>query len=93
MLMAILFNSLVGAVLGTRFKVRVLFPVAPLAFIVTAGIVGVTRSAVEPALLAGLAALVALQIGYLGGLFTRFSVAAAQVPPKPSVSSTTTARG
>jgi len=93
MLMAILCNSLVGAVLGTRFKIKVLFLVAPLAFIITVCIVGVTRSAFEPALLAGLAAVVALQFGYLGGLFTRFTVAAAQIPSRRSVSSTTTAQG
>jgi hypothetical protein len=93
MLMAILFNSLVGAVLGNRFKVRVLFPVAPIAFIITVGVLGVARSAFAPALLAGLASVVALQIGFLGGLFTRFSVAASRVPPERPVRSSTTARG
>lgn len=93
MLMAILCSSLVGAVLGTRFKVRVLFPVAPFVFIMTVGIVGVARSEFVPALLAGVAAVVALQVGYLGGLFTRFSVAAARLPPKRPASSTTTAPG
>jgi hypothetical protein len=93
MIMAILFSSLVGAVLGCRLKVRVLFLAAPLAFAMTAGVVAVTQGTIGSALLGGVAAVIALQIGYLGGLFTRFSVAAAQIPPKPSVSSTTTARG
>jgi hypothetical protein len=93
MLMAILCSSLVGAVLGTRFKVQVLFPVAPLAFFITAGIVGLSQATFEPALLAGIAAVVTLQIGYLGGLFTRWSIVAARVTSKRSMRSTTTAQG
>lgn len=93
MLMAVLCSSLVGAVLGVRFKVQVLFLVVPLAFVATAGIVGVAQFAFQPALLAGIVAAVALQIGYLGGLFTRFSIAAARIAPKRPLSSTTTARG
>jgi hypothetical protein len=91
MLMTILCSSLVGAVLGTRLKVKVLFPLAPLAFCVAASLVGVAQAAFKPALLAGVAAVVALQIGYLGGLFTRWSVAAARISSKRSVRSTTTA--
>jgi hypothetical protein len=82
MLMAVLCNSLVGAVLGMRFKVRVLFPVAPFVFAVTAGAVGLAQAAFLPALLAGILAVVTLQIGYLGGLFTRWSVVAARLSPK-----------
>jgi hypothetical protein len=92
MLMAILFNSLVGAVLGCRFKVRVLFPVAPLAFAITAGIMGVAQSAIGPALLGGALAVIALQMGYIGGLFTRVSVAAARIVPKRSLRSTPAAQ-
>jgi hypothetical protein len=91
--MAILCSWLVGAVLGTRFKVQVLFPIAPLAFLITAGILGVAQAALEPALLAGTAAMFALQIGYLGGLFTRWSIAAARVTSRRSMSSTTAAQG
>ena len=93
MLMAILCSSLVGAVLGTRFKVQVLFPLAPLAFVVSAGVMALTHAAVGPALLAGTVSVVGLQIGYLGGLFTRFSVAAARVSSKQPLRSTTTAQG
>ena len=82
MLMAVLCNSLIGAVLGMRFKVRVLFLVAPFAFAVTAVIVGLAQAAVEPALLAGVLAVLMIQIGYLGGLLTRWSVAAARISPK-----------
>jgi hypothetical protein len=83
MLMAILFSSLVGAVLGTRFKVQVLLPGVPLAFMTAAGIIGITQAVIAPALLAGVLAAIALQIGYLGGLFTRWSVAAARISPNP----------
>lgn len=93
MLMAVLCSSLVGAVLGIRFKVQVLFLAVPFAFVATAGIVGVAHFAVEPALLAGIAAAVALQIGYLGGLLTRFSIAAARIPPRSTLRSTTTVQG
>jgi hypothetical protein len=93
MLMAVLCSSLVGAVLGLRFKVQVLFLVAPVAFAISAGIVGLTRSAVEPGLLAGVATATALQIGYLGGLLTRFSIAASRIPPKPALRSTTHVQG
>jgi hypothetical protein len=93
MMMAILCNSLVGAVLGIRFKVQVLFPTAPLAFVLTAGIVGVTQAALEPALLGGVLAVVALQIGYIGGLLSRWSVAAARTTPNRSLHSTPAAQG
>jgi hypothetical protein len=93
MLMTILFTSLVGAVLGIRFKVQVLFLAAPLAFVITAGIVGVTQAALEPALLGGVLAVVALQIGYIGGLCTRASIAAARISPKRSLHSTRPAQG
>jgi hypothetical protein len=92
MLMVIICSSLVGAVLGTRFKVQVLFLVAPAAFVVTAAIMGISQSAFGSALLAGIAAVVALQIGYFGGLLTRFSIAAARVPPKEPLRSSTTAQ-
>jgi hypothetical protein len=92
MLMAVLCSSLVGAVLGIRFKVQVLFLGVPLAFVATAGIMSVAQSALEPALLAATAAAAALQVGYLGGLLTRFSVAAARISPRRSLRSTTTAQ-
>ena len=56
MLMAVLCSSLIGAVLGIRFKVQVLFLVVPFAFVATAGIVAVAQSAFQPALLAAIAA-------------------------------------
>jgi hypothetical protein len=93
MMMAILCNSLVGAVLGIRFRVQVLFPTAPLAFVITAGIVGIMQAALEPALLGGILAVVALQIGYLGGLLSRWSVAAARTTPNRSLRSTPAAQG
>jgi hypothetical protein len=93
MLMAILCNSLVGAVLGFRFKVKVLFPTAPLAFVATAGIMGITQAALAPALLGGVLAVIMLQIGYLGGLLSRWSVAAARTTPNRSLRSTPAAQG
>ena len=93
MLMAVLCSSLVGAVLGTRLKVKVLFLAAPLAFVATAGTIGIAQSTFGPALLAGTAAAVALQVGYLGGLLTRISLAAARVSPRQSLRSTTTVQG
>lgn len=93
MLMAVLCSSLVGAVLGIRFKVQVLFLVVPFTFVAAAGIAGLAQCAFRLALLTGIAAAVALQIGYLGGLLTRFSIAAARVSPRRSLRSTTTVQG
>ena len=92
MMMAVIWSSLVGAILGLRFKVQVLFLAAPAAFAISAGIAGATR-AVEPALLVGAATAVGLQIGYLGGLFTRFAMAASRTSPKPALRSITHIQG
>lgn len=93
MLMVVLCSSLVGAVLGVRFKVQVLFAAVPVAFVTTVCMVGVAQPAFQPALLGGGAAAIALQVGYLGGLLTRFTVAAARILPKESLRSTTTIQG
>jgi hypothetical protein len=73
MIMAALFGTLVGAVLGTRFRVQVLLPAGVLG---VAGVLAIAmmRGSFGLALAAALAYLPALQFGYLGGLFTRYAM-------------------
>lgn len=81
MSMLILLVFLTGAVLGMRFKVIILVPAATIALfaIFAAGVaLGHTMTAVG---LTALLALVCLQIGYLGGLLTRYSVTMVRAAP------------
>ncbi len=90
MAMIVIFSTLLGAVLGTRFRVFILFPVTAFAFLTVAGgslIYGF--SPVWSFALAG-ASAAALQLGYLGGVATRFVMLAARLrtlrgQPAPSV--------
>jgi ABC-type amino acid transport system permease subunit len=92
MVMIALCSFLVGAVLGTRLRVKALFPAMMLGLVLVVG-VSVTRGS---GLLAAISAIgvwvVALQFGYLGGLLTRFCLAASRQPLHRSLRSTT-ARG
>jgi hypothetical protein len=79
MAMIIIFSALLGAVLGTRFKVFILLPVSGCGML-AAAIGGMTYGAslAWSLMLAG-AVAVALQLGYLGGLATRFVMVAARL--------------
>jgi hypothetical protein len=80
MVMIALCSSLVGAVLGTRFRVQALFPALALGFLVvtvTAALIGWT---VWSAIAADLICAVALQLGYLGGVFSLAFMTAARAP-------------
>ncbi len=76
MVMIALCSSLVGAVMGTRFKVQVLFPAAMLGCVMVAAVSLLNGSA--PTIMAAIVCVVSIQIGYLGGLFTRFCMAASR---------------
>jgi hypothetical protein len=73
-------GGLLGAVFGLRFKVLILVPAILLGMIVVTA-TGLTRGDGTLAILLA-AALVAtaLQLGYLGGIFTRFVMAASRAP-------------
>jgi hypothetical protein len=79
MIMIALCSLLVGAVMGTRFRVQVLFPAAALAC-ATVTIMGLLRgSSASSIVVAALVGVTTLQIGYLGGLLTRFYMAASRI--------------
>jgi len=79
---------LIGAVLGTRFRVHALLPAALLGFVMLA-LVAVIKEVAISSMLAALAVhVVALQLGYMGGVFARFCITAARTPSHRSLHST-----
>jgi hypothetical protein len=89
MIMVALSGLLFGAVLGTRFKVQVIYPAATLGLVVLVSVAVFKGSAISSALLAAIVYVISLQIGYLGGLFTRFCMVAARVVLHRSLRSST----
>lgn len=88
MVMIALCSSLIGAVLGTRYRVYALFPVIALGIVLVL-IVALFKG--PPALSAIGAAVVwtiCLQLGYVGGLLTRVCLAASRLPLDRSIRST-----
>jgi hypothetical protein len=92
MVMIALCSSLIGAVLGTRFRIHVLFPVVLLGFVIVATVAALKGSPISSMIAASIVSAIALQIGYLGGLFTRFCLVAARLTSHRPLRSTT-ARG
>ena len=75
----VLLAFLTGAALGMRFKVFILFPAIGLALIAILA-AGIARSdSISAILIAAVLASTGLQIGYLCGIATRYSVALARV--------------
>lgn len=79
MLPLVLFTTLVGGVLGFRFRVFVLAPVIALACLVLTLGGSQLVAPTWPTVVAIVAVGTAIQIGYLAGLFTRRAVAAARL--------------
>jgi hypothetical protein len=75
----ILLVFLTGAVLGLRFKVLILAPAIGLALIVVVAMAIARGDGVASILLAGALASVCLQVGYLGGILTRYTMTLARV--------------
>jgi hypothetical protein len=73
-------GTLLGAVLGLRFKVFVLFPAILIGAVILAAIELLRGDSVSAIALAIMAWALSLQFGYLAGLFTRFVVAASRSP-------------
>lgn len=88
MIMIALCSSLIGAVLGTRFRVQILFPAATVGCATIATVALLGGSAVSSAIVAAIICVISLQIGYLGGLFTRFYMAASRITSHRSMRST-----
>jgi hypothetical protein len=87
MVMIALCSTLIGAVLGTRYRVQVLFPAAMLASLIVAAVAAFKGATTSSAMLATVVFVVSLQIGYLGGLLTRFFMAASRLSSRPSLRS------
>lgn len=88
MVMIALCSSLIGAVLGTRFRVQVLFPAALLGFVTVAVIAAAKSSALSSAVAAELVSVISLQVGYLAGLLAQACMTAARLPAQRSLRST-----
>lgn len=88
MIMIALCSSLIGAVLGTRFRVQVLFPAIACGFLVVAVMAALEGWSVWSAITAELVCAASLQIGYLGGLLALACMTAARVPLRRSQRST-----
>ena len=80
MMMFAVFCALAGMVLGLRFKVLVLLPAIACAIAAGAALGLAERAGLATTVLETLAAVVALQLGYLGGVGTRFAIALTRVP-------------
>ena len=89
MVMIALCSSLIGAVLGIRFRVQVLFPAVVFNLMTVATVAAFKGSAVSSAILAIIVSVTSLQIGYFGGLFTRFCMAASRAVSLRSLPTTT----
>jgi uncharacterized membrane protein len=89
MVMIALCSSLIGAVLGTRFRVHVLFPAVLLGLVIVAIVAVIKETSFTSALAAVAIYAVSLQFGYLGGLFVRFCMTAVRTPSHRSLRSTT----
>jgi hypothetical protein len=88
MVMIALCSSLIGAVLGTHYKVHVLFPAAVAGMALIAAVALLRGSTPSTTLFALGSWTVCLQLGYLGGLFTRYCLEAAGLAPQRSLHST-----
>jgi hypothetical protein len=75
-------SALVGAVFGQRFKVLALLPVNVLFIIATCVVASSGVISAMTALWAVLAHVLLIQLGYAGGLFLRFVMAASRAPSR-----------
>jgi hypothetical protein len=80
MIILVILSILFGAALGTRFKVLVLFPAIFVSAALIAGATAAHGSSVWSAVLSMAVSATGLQMGFLGGVATRFVVAAARAP-------------
>ena len=88
MVMIALCSSLVGAVMGIRFKVHALFPASVLGVAMVAAVAASNSWAMLSTIAAAGVCVISLQLGYLAGLFTRFCMTASRVAHHRSLRST-----
>jgi hypothetical protein len=82
----ILVIFLTGAVLGMRFKVLILAPAMGLAILAVIAIGVACAYGIPDTLFAGVLALICVQVGYLSGLLTRYTIALARAGSKRKAS-------
>ncbi|HEY1579301.1 MAG TPA: hypothetical protein VGF82_19715 [Terracidiphilus sp.] len=80
MVMIGLCSLLIGAVLGTRLRVKALFPAVVLGLVLVTAASAFKGSGAISALIGAAVWTVSLQFGYLGGLLSRYSMAASRLP-------------
>ena len=88
MVMIALCSSLIGATLGTRLKVFALVPALIMGIVLVTAVGTVTGAAVSAAIGAAVIWTICLQLGYLGGLLTRFCLEAMGLVPEQHLNST-----
>lgn len=82
MMMIAIGSALVGAVFGQRFKVLALLPINILFIAATGILASAGLISAMTALWAVLAHVMLTQLGYAGGLFLRFVMAASRAPSR-----------
>ena len=95
MIPLVILSTLFGAVLGLRLKVLILVPAIVLVASVVLGFGIAHGDSLWSYLLAMGLAITALQMGYLGGVITRFVIAGTRLPsslPKPTAAFRNSAR-
>jgi hypothetical protein len=75
-------SALLGAALGLRLNVLVLLPIIFFGLIIFTTFATLEHIAMSIAALDAAIYVVALQLGYLGGLFTRFVLVASRIQTK-----------
>jgi hypothetical protein len=83
MILIAISGALLGAVFGLRFRVLVLLPAILLGVLSVAVISATSGTPVSTMVINATAWTVAIQFGYLGGLFTRFIMVAARLRTLP----------
>jgi hypothetical protein len=89
MIMIALCSALLGAVLGTRFKVLILLPTIAVGIAFVSVVAVLRGSALPTAVGVAVAWVIFLQLGYLGGLVARVATAARPLSPGPLPSTIT----
>lgn len=89
MVMIAVCSALVGATLSTQYKVPALFPATVMGVALVTAVAVLKGSTVSATMSALAVWTICLQLGYLGGLLTRYCLEASGVAPSRSLHSTT----
>jgi hypothetical protein len=88
MVMIALCSSLIGAVLGTQYKVLVVFPATGIGVAVIVAVAALNGPTALATISALCAWVICMQLGYLGGLLTRYCLEATGLAPQRPLHST-----